>query len=137
MRKSIASVSMALALLACRSDKPEDQIRKAFGACAAAVEAGNATAAVEPLDPAFQGPEGLNRGGARLYLMGLLRQEKVGILVLRNDVQVQGATALQEVDVVLTGRSGSLLPRDASRRTFGLRWRRTPDGWRILAIEER
>ena len=141
MRKSIASVPRAAlllaALLACRSDKPEDQIRRAFGACVAAVEAGDAAAAVAPLDPAFQGPEGLDRGSARLYLLGLFRREKVGLTVLRNEIQVQGAAASQEVDLVLTGRSGSLLPRDASRRSFGLTWRKNQDGWRILAIEER
>ena len=129
-------LALAGAFLACRSDKPEDQIRKAFGACVAAVEAGDAAAAVEPLDPAFRGPEGLDRAGARLYLMGLFRREKVGLTVLRNEVQVQGVTAAQEVDLVLTGRSGGLLPQDASRRSFGLTWRKNRDGWRILAIEE-
>jgi hypothetical protein len=61
----------------------------------------------------------------------------VGVTVVRNQVTVTGAEAFQEVDLVLTGRSGGLLPQDASRRSFGLRWRRTGGDWRILEIQER
>ncbi|GLH67480.1 hypothetical protein GETHED_18440 [Geothrix edaphica] len=137
MRKSIASVSMALTLLACRSDKPEDQVRKAFQTCVTAVEAGDAAAAAAPLDATFRGPEGMDKAGARLFLLGLLRREKVGVTVVRNQVTVTGAEAFQEVDLVLTGRSGGLLPQDASRRSFGLRWRKTGGDWRLLEIQER
>ncbi|HEY3271375.1 MAG TPA: hypothetical protein VGJ89_09205 [Geothrix sp.] len=137
MRKSIASVSMALALLACRSDKPEDQVRKAFGVCVAAVEAGDAGAAAQPLDATFRGPEGMDKAAARLFLMGMFRQEKVGVTVVRNEVTVRGNEAFQDVDLILTGRSGGLLPQDASRRSFGLRWRKTGGDWRILEIQER
>lgn len=137
MRKSIASVSMLLALLACRSDKPEDQVRKAFETCRAAVEAGDAAAAAEPLDPDFRGPEGMDKGAARLFLMGTLRREKVGVTVLRNEVSVRDREAFQEVDLVLTGRGTGLLPRDASRRSFGLHWRKARGDWRLLEIQER
>jgi hypothetical protein len=136
MRKSIASVSMVLALLACRSDKPEDQVRKAFSACVTAVEAGDPAAAAEPLDATFRGPEGMDKAAARLFLMGILRQEKVGVTVVRNEVAVRGNEALQEVDLILTGRSG-LLPQDASRRSFGLRWRKAGGHWRLLELQER
>lgn len=136
MRKSIVSVSMLAVLLACRSDKPEDQVRKAFDGCVAAVESGDAATAAGPLDAAFRGPEGLDKAGARLYLAGLLRREKVGITVLRNEVTVQGSEAFQEVDLLLTG-GGGLLPREASRRGFGLRWRKAGGEWRITEIQER
>jgi len=132
---------MALALLtaplACRSDKPEDQVRKAFGICVAAVEAGDAAAAAQPLDATFRGPEGMDKAAARLFLLGLFRQEKVGVTVVRNEVTVRGNEAFQDVDLLLTGRSGGLLPQDASRRSFGLRWRKTGGDWRILEIQER
>jgi ketosteroid isomerase-like protein len=137
MRKSIASVSMVLTLLACRSDKPEDQVRRTFEACVAAVEAGDAAAAAEPLDATFRGPEGMDKPGARLFLMGLLRQEKIGVTVVQSDVAVRGDEAFQDVDLILTGRSGGLLPQDASRRDFSLRWRKTGGGWKLVAIQER
>jgi ketosteroid isomerase-like protein len=139
MRQSIGSIAVVLTLLgalsACRTDKPEAQIRKAFEACRAAVEAGDAAAATAPLDPTFRGPEGLDRATARLYLMGLFRQEKIGVTVVRNEVSVRGDQALQEVDLLLTGRNGGLLPREASRRSFRLHWQKTEGDYRLLELE--
>ena len=135
MRKSIASVCAVLALLACRSDKPEDQVRKAFETCRAAVEAGDAAAATSPLDAAFRGPEDMDKATARLFLMGTFRQEKVGVTVVRNEVAVRGIEALQDVDLILTGRSGGLLPQDASHRSFRLRWRRSGRDWKLMEVQ--
>ena len=135
MGKRIASVCALFALLACRSDKPEDQVRWAFEACRHAVEAGDAPAATAPLDPAFKGPDGMDKATARLFLMGILRQEKICATVLRNEVAVRGNEAYQEVDLVLTGRSGGLLPQDASQRSFRLRWRRSGGDWKLLELQ--
>jgi ketosteroid isomerase-like protein len=135
MRKSIASVFALLALAACRTDKPEDQVRKAFESCRAAVEAGDAAAATAPLDNAFRGPDGMDKGTARLFLMGILRQEKVGVTVVRNEVAVQGNAASQDVDLILTGRSSGLLPQDASQRSLRLRWRKVGSDWKLVEVQ--
>ena len=104
MRESLHSALIVFLLLAgltaCRSHKPEEEVRKAFESCRTAVEAGDAAATTEPLDPAFRGPEDLNKASARLYLMGVFRQEKVGVTVVRNEVAVRGNEALQEVDPI-------------------------------------
>jgi len=134
MRKSLVSAWALLALLACRSDKPEAQVRRAFEACRAAVEAGDAAGATEPLDPAFRGPEGMDKATARLFLLGTLRQEKVGVTVLRNEVVLRGPEAFQEVDLLLTGKGAGLLPQEASRRTLSLRWRRVGGDWKLLEV---
>jgi hypothetical protein len=134
MRNSLASACVALALLACRSDKPEDQVRKAFERCRAGVEAGDAATVTTALAPAFRGPDGMDRATARLYLLGLFRQEKVGVTVVRNEVAVKGGEALQEVDLILTGRNGGLLPQDASHRGFRLRWRKSGGDWILLEL---
>jgi len=135
MRKRIASACVLAALLACRPDSPEAQVRKAFEACRVAVEAGDAGAATAPLDPAFRGPEGMDRATARAFLMGTLRQDQVGVTVVRNEVAVQGDEAFQDVDLILTGRRGGLLPQDASRRTFRLTWRRLRGEWQLRGIQ--
>lgn len=124
-----------LALAACGRKSPEDRVRAAFEGCRAAVEAGDAARAAEPLDPTFRGPEDMDRATARLFLMGVLRRQKIGVTVLRNDIRVVGKEATQEVDLVLTGRGGGLLPEDASRRTFLLRWRETGGEWRLLELQ--
>lgn len=135
MGKSLASVCAVLALLACQSDKPEAQVRKAFEACRRSVEAGDAVAAAAPLDAAFQGPEGMDKATAKLFLMGMLKREKVGVTVLRSEVAVRGNEALQEVDLLLTGRSGGLLPQEASNRGFRLRWRRAGSDWKLMELK--
>jgi hypothetical protein len=139
MRKGIVSVVTALALLgalaSCASDRPEEQVRKAFEACCKAVEAGDAAAATAPLDPAFRGPEGMDKATARLFLLGTLRQEKVGVTVVRNEVAIRGKEAFQDVDLILTGRSGGLLPQDASHRTFQLRWRKAGGDWKLVEVQ--
>ena len=135
MRNSLASVCVVLSLLACRSDKPEAQVRKAFEQCRAAVEAGDAAGATAPLGPAFRGPDGMDRATARLFLLGLFRQEKVGVTVLRNEVAVRRDEAIQDVDLVLTSRSGGLLPQEASQRSFRLRWQKTGSDWSLLELQ--
>jgi hypothetical protein len=135
MRNSLASVCLLLALFACRSDKPEDQVRKAFEQCRVAVEAGDAPGAIATLSPAFRGPNGMDKATARLFLLGLFRLEKVGVTVVRNEVSMKGGEALQEVDLVLTGRSGGQLPQDASHRGFLLRWRKTGGDWTLLELK--
>ncbi|HEX7554122.1 MAG TPA: hypothetical protein VF378_11240 [Geothrix sp.] len=135
MRQSLASICLLLALLACRSDKPEDLVRRAFEQCRVAVEAGDAAGATAPLGPAFRGPNGMDKATARLFLLGLFRLEKVGVTVVRNEVAVKGGEALQEVDLVLTGRRSGLLPQDASQRGFRLRWRKTGGDWTLLELQ--
>lgn len=135
MRQSLASICLLLALLACRSDKPEGQIRRAFEQCRVAVEAGDAAGATASLGPAFRGPDGMDKTTARLFLLGLFRHEKVGVTVVRNEVSVKGGEALQEVDLVLTGRSSGLLPQDASQRGFRLRWRKSGGDWTLLELK--
>jgi hypothetical protein len=134
MRKSLASICAVLALLACRSDKPEEQVRKTFEACRRAVEAGDAAVATAPLEPTFHGPEGMDKATARLFLLGTFRQEKVGVTVVRNEVAVQGNEAFEEVELILTGRSGLLL-RDASHRSFRLRWGKVGGTWQLAELQ--
>lgn len=141
MRKSIASICVLLTLVACQSDKPEEQVRRAFETCRAAVEAGDAAAAMKPLDSSFQGPEGMDKASAQLFLMGLFRQEQIGVTVVRSEIAIHEASptkgeAFQEVDLLLTGRSGGgLLPQDTSRRSFRLRWRKKGRDWALLEVQ--
>ncbi len=140
MRESLrTALTLTLLLtvqLACRSDKPGARVQKTFDACRAAVESGDAMAATEPLDEAFRGPDGLDRGSARLYLLTLFRQERVGVTVLRNELAPGGHEVLQEVDLLLTGRGSGLLPQEASRRRFQLRWRVENDRCRLLELRD-
>jgi hypothetical protein len=139
MRKGWGPLAAALSILtvlaACHSDRPEDQIRKAFETCRAGVEAGDVAEATSSLDPEFRGPGGMDKATAKLFLLGTLRQEKVGVTVVRNVIAMQRGEAFQEVDLLLTGGSGSLLPQDASRRSFRLRWRKARGDWKLMELQ--
>lgn len=123
-------------LAGCKGESPEAQVRKAFEGAVKAVEAGDAAGVSDLLARDFQGPEGLDRGGARLYLLGVFRQGKVGVTVLGNRVEARGPEAFQSVELVLTSKGSGLLPQDASRRAFRLRWIEEGGRWRLLRVEE-
>ena len=139
MTQNILRALLAMCLLvagcACGRKSPEARVRAAFEGSRTAVEDGDAARAVAPLDAAFQGPEGMDKAATRLFLMGLLSRQKVGITVLRNEVRVEGPEATQAVDLLLTARGGGLLPEDASRRSFLLHWREVDGTWRLREAE--
>lgn len=133
--RSVTLFPAVLLLLACSPDSPETKIRKAFEASVKAVEAGDAAGAVEILDEGFKGPEGMTKAEARVYLMGWFRNEKVGVTVVAQKLEVRGDQAQQDLDLVLTGRSGkSLLPQESSRRTLHLRWTLSGKVWRVKEL---
>jgi hypothetical protein len=128
---------LTICLAGCRDASPEAQVKAAFARCVDALEAGDAGTALEVLAPDFQGPEGLDRASARLYLMGLLRREKVGVTVFSNDVELQGKRVRQRVEVVLTSRTpGGLLPQDAGHRRFELVWVEVGGAYRLQRFSE-
>jgi ketosteroid isomerase-like protein len=135
MRRFTLTALTLCSLLACKQDSPEDQVRKAFGATVEAVEKGDAGAVVDMLSHDFQGPEGMDRGAARLFLLGVFRQQKVGATVLANKVQVNQDGALQAVELVLVSKSGGLVPEDMGRRGFVIRWRKIGNHWKIRSVE--
>lgn len=134
-RPSSIPLILLLALAACGRRGPEERVRAAFEDCRAAVEAGDIGRATAPLDEDFRGPDGMDRATARLFLGSLLRREKVGLTVIQNQVRRDGPDIVQEVDLVLTGKGGGLLPEEASRRRFLLRWRERSGNWRLVEVQ--
>lgn len=135
MRPFTLTALTLCSLLACKQGSPEDQVRAAFASTVEAVEKSEPGAVAERLTQDFQGPEGMDRSAARLFLMGIFRQQKVGVTVLANRVQVNQDGALQAVELVLTSKGGGLIPQDMGRRSFVLRWRRTGNDWKIRSLE--
>lgn len=129
------AILLSILLVACAPEAPEAKVKRTFEACVKGVEEGDAGAVIERLDRKFEGPEGMDRNAAKLYLLGVLRREKIGVTVFSSRIEMQGREALQVVELVLTSRSGGgILPQDASRRTLLLRWVETDKEWRLRQV---
>lgn len=135
MRSRLA-VPMVLLLLACSPESPVQQVKRAFHDMVKKVEASDAPGTVAFLAPDFEGPDGLDKGTLQFMLVGIFREQKVGVTVLQEAVRVEKRTAYQDVSVLLTGRSGKrLFPDDSSRKSFRLRWELKEKAWRLKRAE--
>lgn len=135
MRSRLA-VPMVLALLACSPQSPEEQVKRTFHELVKKVEASDAPGAVAFLAPDFEGPDGLDKGTLQFMLVGILRDQKVGVTVLQESVRVEKRLAYHDVAVLLTGRAGkSLLPDDSSRKSYRLKWELKDKAWRLKRAE--
>lgn len=136
MRSRLA-VPTLLALLACSPESPEQQVKRAFHDLVKKVEASDAPGTVAFLAPTFEGPDGLDKGTLQLMLVGIFREQKVGVTVLSESVRVDKRLAYQDVTVLLTGRAGkSLLPDDSSRKSYRLTWELKDKIWRMKRAEQ-
>jgi hypothetical protein len=124
-------------LVSCHPESAEAQVKRAFESCVKAVDSSEPGPAVEALAKDFSGPEGMSRDEAKMYLMGVLSREKVGITVLSSRIEIQGSRASQSTELLLTSRSGSgLLPQEASRHIYLLRWERQKGQWKLRELQE-
>ena len=137
MKRITVSALALIAILGCKNDSPDAQIKKAFDSSVKGIESSDPGSAVEALSPDFAGPENMNRDEAKLYLMGLLNQGKIGITVVSSRLEVKGSRADQGVELVVTSRGdGSVLPQDATHRQFQLRWEEQDGHWRLKELQE-
>jgi hypothetical protein len=138
MRSRLAVLPGLLLLAACSPESPEAQVKRTFRDIVKAVEASDAPGAVAPLTADFEGPDGLDRGTLQLMLIGIFRDQKVGVTVLQEAVRVDKRTATQDLSVLITGRTGkSLLPDDSSRKTYRLTWtlKEKDKAWKLKRAE--
>lgn len=120
-------------LVACQSDKPEAQAKKALSEATSALEAGDVASAMEALHPEFQGSlEGqpVDKAQARLALMMIFRQGRVGLTLLSCQARVEGAEVVQEVDF-LVSQGG-----ERGRRHYLLTWARKGGAYKLRRMQE-
>jgi hypothetical protein len=114
---------------------PDEVIRDTLSKAAVALEAGDAGGATAILDDRYQGPEGMNKAATRFYLVQSLKQGKVGVRILDQDVGVNGGDAFEKIHVILTQQGGGLLP-DTSTKTYMLHWALRGSEWRLMDIQD-
>ena len=136
MKSRLTVVPGLLLLAACRPESPEAQVKRTFHDMVKKVEASDAPGTVAFLAPNFEGPDGLDKGTLQYMLMGLFRDQKVGVTVMEETVRVDKRIAYQDVSLLLTGRTGkSLFPDDSSRKAYRLKWELKEKTWRLKRAE--
>lgn len=137
-RSATPPVVMLFAVLglACHpAGAPDQEIRDTLSKAATALEAGDAGGATAILDDRYQGPEGMNKAATQFFLAQALKQGKVGIHILDQDIGVNGPDAFEKIHVVMTQQGAGLLP-DGSKKTYILHWVKRGSDWRVVDIQD-
>ena len=135
--KALPLAALFLAVgLGCRPKGTPDQvIHDTLSKTVQAIEAGKVGDAIDVLDDRYQGPEGMNKAATRFFLVQVLKQGKVGVTILDQDIGVNGEDAFEKIHVVLTQQGAGLLP-DGSKKTYILHWTKRGSDWRIVDIQD-
>ena len=138
MRSKTALLALPILLLAvaCKPKASPDQIiRDTLSKAAQDLEAGDAAGATAILDDHYQGPEGMNKVGTRFYLQQVLKQGKVRVHILDQDIGVNGSDAFEKIHVISTQEGPGMVP-DTSTKTYMLHWTLRGSDWRLLDIQD-
>lgn len=131
----MAAGLLGVGLLACTRTLPEQALRRDVVALQAAIEARDAGAVADALDPAFVGPEGMDATTARrLAVVQFMQNRAVGVRLGPLDVRMHGERAEVGVTAVLTGGGGGLLPNRAQAWRLHSVWQQQDGHWRVLRL---
>jgi len=135
----VAAQLIAFALVSvatgCQRESAEEALRSDIASLQAAIESRDAGEVAEFLAADFVGNDGLDRDGARrLAALHFMRNAGIGVTTGPLDVEVQGDHATVRTTVVLTGRSGGILPDTGRIRDVTAGWRREGGDWRMTSL---
>lgn len=131
----IAAIFLALGAGCRPKASPDQAMRDTLSKAATALEAGDAGGATAILDDRYQGPEGMNKAATQLYLAQVLKQGKVGVRILDQDIGINGDDAFEKIHVLLTQQGSGLLP-DGSKKVYILHWAKRGSDWRVVDIQD-
>ncbi len=125
--------SAAIGLLACgKPDDPQDALEAAVQRLQDALEAKDADAVMDLLDPRFRAQDELDREWARKTMtLMFLRYAQVQVIAVTRNSRVDeagGQTGRTEAQVLVTGAQG-LIPERAAPYRLELQWWRDGDDW--------
>lgn len=137
MRGLLIALTWAAATVlgACSTPPDEAALRERIAGLQTAVEARDAETLLDAVDPAFGGPEGMDRDGLRRYAtLMLLRQQNVGVVIGPVEVALHGDRASASFDAVVSG-SNRFLPDGVEARRVETVWRRDGGEWVLVSAD--
>jgi len=129
------TVVALVALAGCAGPPDEAALRARIDSLQVAVEARDADALLDAVDPEFGGPDGMDREELRRYTtLMLLRQQNVGVVLGPVEVELHGDRAAARFDAVVTG-SNRFIPEGVEARRVETVWRRDGDEWVLVSAD--
>lgn len=129
------AVMLAVGLLGCERDPPEQRLRAQVARLEQAVQAHDLGALREVLAQDFVGHDGLDREGAvRLVQVSRLRYRDIGVSLGPVAVRMHGDRATATFTAVLTGGPG-VLPEAGRAYEVTTGWRADNGEWILVSAE--
>ena len=132
----IFALPVAFTLGACSRSDPERELRSAVTAMAQAIEQREPAAFLDSISDDFARESGVfgKQDAKRLLVGAYLRNEKISVNAVVNDVRIDGDRARAKVRVFATGGAG-LLPERGQSWEFDSVWRRESGRWKVYNAE--
>ena len=127
----LACAVFVLALVACRHDSNEEQVKAAIAAVAQAAESGSASDLGEPISADFDGNAGEldRRALTSMVRLLALRDEHVGVTMGPVSIEPRGERMVATFTVTLTS-GGKFLPDQMGLYQVESAWRQEDGEWR-------
>lgn len=142
MHRRLASLSLFLSvaglLAACSKDDPQAALEAAAQQLQDHLEAKDAGAVFDMLDPRFRAKDEFDRDWARKTMaLMFLRYANVKVIAVTRSSRIDppgSPIGVTEAQIVVTGAQG-LIPERASPYTVQLRWQRDGDEWKLRDLQ--
>lgn len=132
----IAVLALVVTSIACSRSDPERELRATVAAMAQAIEQRQPSTFLDAVADDFARESGsFGKQDAKRVLAGAyLRNEKITVNAVVNDVRIDGDRARASVRVIATGGAG-LLPESGQTWNFDSAWRRERGQWKVYNAE--
>lgn len=125
-------VTMALLLLGCGREPPEQRLRATLAQMQGAVEAGKTAQFIQPVADDFVGNSGMDRAQLEQLLRAqLLLNRNVGVHIGPVSIDITDDTAVVRFSVGLTGGQGRFMPERGQLQSITSGWRDVDGQWQL------
>lgn len=136
MRISGGLCALVVLLAGCAKEPAQTRLRQRIDAMHTAIQARDVPGFMDSVAEDFIGSGNLDRAALQQVVrLQVMRNAAIGVTLGPTQVQLQGARATVEFDVVLTGGAGGLLPERAQGYRIQSGWRDGEEGWQVYHAE--
>ena len=127
------SLALLLALVGCGGEPAEQRLRERIADMEAAIEERDAGAFMEGVAEDFVGEAAIDRRQLRqLLAINMMRNARISAVLGPLSIEMLESHARVEVEVVVSGGAGRLLPERAQAYSISSAWRDGEDGWQVV-----